>query len=380
MEATLTDGTAVEEVARVVNGRAIVKYGVTEAALADLRSRYAGATWDLTTTAGDKAARAARLELVTLRTALERKRKEFKTPALEFGRLIDSEAARITAEIEALELPIDRQIKADEQRRAEEKAARERAEAERKAKLQAGVAGVRGFVEQANAPGMTAERIRKGLDILRTMVFEEAHWQEYHAAVLQAHADAVAGVEAALAGAIEREAEAARLAQEREELERTKAALEAQRAEQIAQAQRIAEAQRRIEEEAQAKAAEQQRVIAAAAEEAERAAAEASRLEQERQWREREQWEAFERAEAQKLAQERAAAAEPAAPAVVAEEPATLSTGGISTRLGFTLSTDFIERTLGRPCRDRAKAARLWRESDWPVIKSALIEHVRRLP
>lgn len=43
-------------------------------------------------TKGDKAARAARLELVTLRTALEKKRAEIKAPALERCRVIDAEA------------------------------------------------------------------------------------------------------------------------------------------------------------------------------------------------------------------------------------------------------------------------------------------------
>ena len=53
---------------------AVVEYSATEAALADLRSRYQNVVFDVATTKGDKAARAARLELVTLRTTLEKKR------------------------------------------------------------------------------------------------------------------------------------------------------------------------------------------------------------------------------------------------------------------------------------------------------------------
>ena len=82
---------------------AIAEYSPTAAALADLRARYQNVVWDVTTTKGDKEARAARRELVTLRTTLEAKRKELKAPALERTRLIDAEAKSIEAQIRALE-------------------------------------------------------------------------------------------------------------------------------------------------------------------------------------------------------------------------------------------------------------------------------------
>lgn len=69
--------------------------------------------WDVSTTKGDREARAARKELVTLRTSLEAKRKELKAPALERAKLIDTEAKRIEAEIRSLEDPIDALIVAD---------------------------------------------------------------------------------------------------------------------------------------------------------------------------------------------------------------------------------------------------------------------------
>ena len=100
---------------------ALTEYNPTEAALADLRQRYADVAFDLTTTKGDKEARAARKELVTLRTSLEAKRKELKAPALERAKLIDTEAKRIEAAILELEEPIDAQIKADEARRERER-------------------------------------------------------------------------------------------------------------------------------------------------------------------------------------------------------------------------------------------------------------------
>jgi hypothetical protein len=153
--------------AEVRDGQAIVTYSRTEAALAELRKKYAGAKYDLTTTAGDRAARLARLELKTLRTDLEKKRKELKTPAVEFGRKIDSEAVRITSEIEALEAPIDQQIKADEQRREDERRAREEAEAARRKVHTDAIAKLAGYVTLAT--DLSSERIAAGIAKLQGM-------------------------------------------------------------------------------------------------------------------------------------------------------------------------------------------------------------------
>lgn len=106
----------------------IVEYSKTEAALAELREKHAGVVFDLKTTKGNEDARKARAELVSLRTALEKKRVELKAPILQQGRDLDDEAERIKMEIIALEKPIDEQIKADEQRREAERQQRIRNE------------------------------------------------------------------------------------------------------------------------------------------------------------------------------------------------------------------------------------------------------------
>lgn len=102
-----------QDIADISNGKAIVKLNATEAGLSALRADLSGKRYDLTTTKGDKDARADRQRCVTLRTTLEKRRKEMKAPALEFGKLIDGEAKRITDAILALESPIDSAIKAD---------------------------------------------------------------------------------------------------------------------------------------------------------------------------------------------------------------------------------------------------------------------------
>ena len=145
----MTVETELIDRAEIKDGQAIVAYSRTEAALAALREKYKDARYNLTTTAGDKAARGARLELTTTRTNLEKKRKELKAPAVEFGRKVDAEAARLTAEILALETPIDAQIKADEKRRDDERRVREEAEAARKKVHTDAIAKIAGYVAQA---------------------------------------------------------------------------------------------------------------------------------------------------------------------------------------------------------------------------------------
>jgi hypothetical protein len=109
----------------------IAEFSATEQALAELRQRHEKAAFDVTTTKGMEAAKVARAELRSLRTSLEAKREELKRPLLEQGRLLDAEARRITAELSALEDPIDSQIKAEEKRKEREKAEREEAERQR---------------------------------------------------------------------------------------------------------------------------------------------------------------------------------------------------------------------------------------------------------
>ena len=106
----------------------IQEYSQTAAALAILAERYKGATYDVTTAEGMGDAKKARAEIRGYRTGLEAKRVEIKAPALERCKQIDSEAARITAELVALEKPIAAQITSEEDRKEAEKQAAIKAE------------------------------------------------------------------------------------------------------------------------------------------------------------------------------------------------------------------------------------------------------------
>jgi len=128
---------------------AVIEYSATASGLAGLRARLANVVYDVTTGAGMDVAKKARRELVTLRTDLDKLRKQIKEPALERCRLIDAEAARITAAIVELEAPIDAVIKAEETRKALDKAAREQAERERLALINQRIDWIRGQIVEA---------------------------------------------------------------------------------------------------------------------------------------------------------------------------------------------------------------------------------------
>ncbi|CDH47744.1 hypothetical protein [Candidatus Contendibacter odensensis] len=215
---------------------AITEYRTTTAALALLREKYA-APFDVTTNPGMTAAKAARVEIRGLRSTLEKTRAEIKAPVLLRGQQIDAEAKRINAELWAIEEPIDAAIKAEEKRKAEEKAAKERAEAARIAALTARVYGIRErIIAVAN---QDAAAIRKAL--AKAQAFEpdpEAfaeHWPEAMKAIAEVRL--ILATQLAEREAMEqRQAEEeARVQAQREALARQQAELDRKQAEEDAQ-------------------------------------------------------------------------------------------------------------------------------------------------
>lgn len=240
----------------------VAEYTQTEAALAELRQRYEGMTFDVTTTKGDKEARSARLELVKLRTNLESKRKEIKAPALAYCQLIDAEAKRITSEIVKLEEPIDQLIKAEESRKAAEKAEKERIERDRIAGIQSNILALTQWPQRA---------IGKSADDMKAMLAELSGFVP----TADVYAEFVGQAEQAMRQAIETLADMTQRAVEQEEIQR-KMAEEAARLE--TERQRIAQKQAELR---------RQEAEAAAARQAKEAADRARREEEERQHNER---------------------------------------------------------------------------------------------
>ena len=240
----------------------IAEYNETAAALAVLREKY-GTVFDVTTTKGMDEAKKARAEVKGYRVALEKVRKEIKAPALERSRLIDEEAKRITAELQAIEEPIDEQIKAEEQRKEDEKAAKARAEAARLASIAAKVSALRNLVSLiANQP---AAMISAELEKVQKLELSEAEFQEFMPDAIEALNEARKDLQAALNTRLlyeaeqarikaEQDAEAARMKAEREELARLRELEATRQAEQArieAEARQAEEARLKVEREAQ---------------------------------------------------------------------------------------------------------------------------------
>jgi IgA-specific serine endopeptidase len=202
----------------------VVEYSRVEAGLADLRERYSNVVFDLTTTAGDKAARAARKELVTTRTTIESIRKEAKAPLLAKAKLLDDEAKRITAEIVALEAPIDEQIKDDEKRREEKRAAREAAERARVDRIRSKMSDIASAT--AGCASASAEEISAVIRLLESIQITEEDYAEFVDEAEVVRLRAVSQACALRHAAVERESEAARLAAERAEIERQRQELD----------------------------------------------------------------------------------------------------------------------------------------------------------
>lgn len=290
MEAeTLTPAAAIET--------KIAEYSPTAAALAELRQRFGNVAFDLTTTKGDKEARAARLELVRLRTSLEAKRKELKAPALERSRLIDDEAKRITSAILELETPIDQQIQAAEQKKEAERQARIEAERQRVAAIRARIDAITSVA--LRAVGKPAAEVEAKIKLVVGITIGP-DYAEFQAEAEAAHADTLAKLRDMHAAALAAEAEAARLAAERAELER----LRAEQAErERVERERMAAEQARIAAEQRAEA---DRLEAMAREQRERLAAEEAAAKAEREAADRAA--AAERAEKDRIAAEARAA------------------------------------------------------------------------
>ena len=219
----------------------IVEYSPTAAAMAELRQKYENAVFDVSTTIGMAKAIAARRAIREPRIALEKLRKELKAPALERSRLIDAEAKELTQQLEALETPIDQQIKAEEQRKAE----RERIEREKLEALQRRVADIRAIA--VLCVGKPSETIDQYLEALKVLEIGPEFGELQHEAYT-AKGETLSTLAEMWDRALAQEAEAERLRIERAELE-------AQRKAQAEQAERDRAELAKLREEAAARQA-----------------------------------------------------------------------------------------------------------------------------
>lgn len=251
----------------------IAAYNPIKAGIEALAEKYGKTVFSVATTKDMDATKAARAEVREVRYNVESVRKQLKAPALAYSKRIDAEAAEYTAQLLAIETPIDETIKAEEARKAAEKAERDRIETERRKAVQAAIDTITSTA--LLAVGKTSAQIKALVDNLSA-----------HEITLDGYDDRAGEAEAAKHNTLEKlgemqahaaahEAEQARMEAERAEMARIKAEQEAAAAE----AQRIENeriAADRAELAAQQAKAREEQEAAAAALRAEREAMEAS--------------------------------------------------------------------------------------------------------
>lgn len=232
----------------------VVKYSPSDAAIAakkaELSAVVAGAPDLVKTAEGYERVHKAAMQLVPMRTAIEKRRKVLKAESLAYGRMVDAEAHRLTGLIEEIETPLRAALKAADEEKQREA---DRIVAEEKAKAEA------------------AEKAKRDAEEARLRTIRE-----------------------------ELEREKARLAEEEAKRDAERKRVEA---EQAAERLRLAEEQRKLDE---ARRAEEERAAAAKRAEEEKLRAEREKIETERR-AVREEQERLDRLEFERQARERAA-------------------------------------------------------------------------
>jgi hypothetical protein len=218
----------------------LIEFNAVQKGLAELRKELAGVQFDVTTAAGDKAARAARSRCVSIRTSADAAYEGWNKPMLAKQREMRAVLASIKDEVKAVEEPIDAQIKAEEQRKAEIKAAKEAAEKERQKAIQERFNVLARYLSEA--VGQTSAGILTLRDELAGMELTTELYDQRAGEAMALHAEVSSKLEQMYVAVLAQEQEAARLAEERANLER-------QRLEQEAEAKR-----QRAAEEARLKA------------------------------------------------------------------------------------------------------------------------------
>lgn len=264
----------------------VVKFDITRAAIKKMADQYKDL--EITDTASYKVVTAAIADVRSKRTAVEKRRKELKADALEFGRKVDAEAKDIMALLLEIEEPLKATKQAEDDRKAAIKAEKERKEQER-------IDGIRAKINELRAwcfDGIAHNKSSRAITLVLSKLQEtfgkltKDDYMEFLGEAQDLLWDAIMKTQEALKS---------RQVWEAEEEQR--------KAEEI----RLAEIKKQQEEEAARQKAEQDKIEAEKRKiEEEKAKIEAEKK-AEAEWKEREEFERKIRAEAKERAEKEAA-------------------------------------------------------------------------
>lgn len=185
----------------------ITEFNPVEAALQALRDRVKSEVYDITTTQGDKSARALRALCVDVRVAAEKTYKLVNAPLLARQRKAREMQAHVISEVGLIEDPIDTQIKAEEARKANEKRIAAEAEAKRSGDIRNAINIILGTpLAYTNC---NAAQLGDHLVYWQNFTATEGNFQEFTGEANSAVGTVVARTQVMLEVALEREAEEA---------------------------------------------------------------------------------------------------------------------------------------------------------------------------
>lgn len=186
--------------------------------------------FDLTTTKGDEAARKLRKQLVTSRTSLERRRieKNQEDRATIQARIEtrDAAVAKLVEIVRSLEEPVDRQIRADEERRRLAKEEADRIERERIVALRQRVDDIQSVA--VRAVGLPSSEIEQKIALVGRIEVDTS-FEEFEASAHAAKASTLTRLNELLTDARQREAERAEAERNKAEVERLRREAEERR-------------------------------------------------------------------------------------------------------------------------------------------------------
>ncbi len=226
----------------------ITVFTKTEAALVELRKRYGGKLYEIAKPAGMKEAKEDRAVVRAYRVDLEKSRKAEKQEALDYGRLLDGEAKRITAKLVELEAPINEQIKKREDFLEKKRQAKVDAEEKRVQDILDRITEIRGAITAVQSMGVPAsEKVQEFIDDIEKIQVDDS-FAEFIEQAQDAKTATLATLRLSLSASVKREDELVRLADEHAELEQLRSEQEARETERrVAQEKLDAEVQRKRE-------------------------------------------------------------------------------------------------------------------------------------
>ena len=172
----------------------LAQFREAEPAIQALADKYRDVAFAVTTPKGMKEAVAARADLRDNgRLLLTRTETRIKGEVNDLKRTMADEVERLVGIVKPVEEHVDAQIKAEDKRKADEKAAREKAEADRVARHRQNLEKLRAYADQAQ--GQPVEAIERAIAALEGMQFGE-EWEEFAGAAALTRDSTVAALRA----------------------------------------------------------------------------------------------------------------------------------------------------------------------------------------